>query len=49
MDNVTICSEVNQAIWHAFQRQGIEIPFPQQVEYSMVWPPENHQPNHQHH
>ena len=45
MDNVTICSEVNQAIWHAFKREGIEIPFPQLVEYSMVWPPEQHLPN----
>ena len=45
MDNVGICSEVNQAIWHAFKRQNIEIPFPQQVEYSMVWPPEQHAPN----
>ena len=45
MDNVTICSEVNQAIWRAFKLQGIEIPFPQQVEYSMVWPPEQHKPN----
>jgi small-conductance mechanosensitive channel len=48
MDNVGICSEVNQAIWHAFKRQNIEIPFPQQVEYSMVWPPEQHRPNHDH-
>ena len=45
MDNVGICSEVNQAIWHAFKDNNIEIPFPQQVEYSMVWPPEQHQPN----
>ena len=49
MDNVGICSEVNQAIWHAFKRQNIEIPFPQQVEYSMVWPPEQHTPNIEHH
>jgi small-conductance mechanosensitive channel len=48
MDNVGICSEVNQAIWHAVKRQNIEIPFPQQVEYSMVWPPEQHRPNHDH-
>jgi small-conductance mechanosensitive channel len=48
MDNVGICSEVNQAIWHAFKRQNIEIPFPQQVEYSMVWPPEQHRANHEH-
>ena len=45
MDNIGICSEVNQAIWRAFKQQGIEIPFPQQVEYSMVWPPEQHKPN----
>ena len=49
MDNAGICSEVNQAIWHAFKAQNIEIPFPQQVEYSMVWPPEQHKPNSEHH
>ena len=45
MDNIGICSEVNQAIWHAFRANNIEIPFPQQVEYPMVWPPEQHTPN----
>lgn len=45
MDNIGICSEVNQAIWRAFKTHSIEIPFPQQVEYSMVWPPEQHQTN----
>lgn len=45
MNNVGICSDVNQAIWLAFKQQNIEIPFPQQVEYSMVWPPETHQSN----
>ena len=39
MDNVSICSEVNQAIWHAFQREGIEIPFPQQVQYTIATQP----------
>lgn len=45
MDNVGICSEVNQAIWQAFLDNSIEIPFPQRVEYSMQWPPEQHKPN----
>ncbi len=40
MDNVGLCSAVNQAVWHAFQREGIEIPFPTQVELSRPWPPE---------
>ena len=38
MNNSAICSEVNQAIWQAFAEHGIEIPFPQQVEYSRPWP-----------
>jgi len=38
MENGGICSMVNQAIWHAFKRHQIEIPFPQQVQYELPWP-----------
>jgi len=31
MDNVGICSDVNQAIWKAFADHDIEIPYPQRV------------------
>jgi small-conductance mechanosensitive channel len=31
MQNVSISSAVRRAVWQAFQRQGIEIPFPQHV------------------
>ena len=39
MDNASISSEVNQAIWEAFQRHQIEIPFPQQVQHQLPWQP----------
>ena len=45
MDNVGICSEVNQAIWHAFSEHNIEIPFPQQVQYSLLGAPEQYLPD----
>jgi small-conductance mechanosensitive channel len=35
MDNVSICSAVNTAVWHAFQREDIEIPFPQRVQHTL--------------
>lgn len=44
MHHATICSEVNQAIWRAFQDHGIEIPFPQQVQYELPGPPPKRQP-----
>jgi len=40
MDNVSICSAVNTAVWQAFRQQGIEIPFPQRVQYSISGPPD---------
>jgi small-conductance mechanosensitive channel len=43
MDNVGICSDVNQAIWQAFRQNGIEIPFPQSVQYTLVGLPEGPQ------
>ncbi|MFO7628419.1 MAG: mechanosensitive ion channel [Prochlorococcaceae cyanobacterium] len=46
MDNVGICSEVQSAIWQAFRQQGIEIPFPQQVQYQVAGaPPQQDDPS----
>jgi potassium efflux system protein len=39
MDNVSICSDVQAAVWHAFRQRGIEIPYPQQVQHRV-----DHQP-----
>jgi potassium-dependent mechanosensitive channel len=41
MDNVSICSEVQAAIWRAFRDRQIEIPFPQQVQYQVEGPPKS--------
>ncbi|MCP9930734.1 mechanosensitive ion channel [Cyanobium sp. AMD-g] len=41
MDNVSICSEVQAGIWRAFRDRGIEIPFPQQVQYQVEGPPKS--------
>lgn len=40
MNNVTLCSAVNTAVWEAFRDHGIEIPFPQRVQYTLPGPPE---------
>ncbi|MEB3351786.1 MAG: mechanosensitive ion channel domain-containing protein [Cyanobacteriota bacterium] len=32
MDNVSICSEVQTAVWHAFRDRGLEVPYPHQVQ-----------------
>jgi small-conductance mechanosensitive channel len=45
MDNVGICSDVNQAIWQVFRQNGIEIPFPQSVQYTLDGLPEGPQSN----
>lgn len=39
MDNVSICSEMQMSIWTAFRDRGIEIPFPQQVQYQLKGTP----------
>ena len=40
LDNGGICSEVNQAIWLAFADEGIEIPYPQQVQHLQTVEPD---------
>jgi potassium efflux system protein len=39
MNNISTCSAVNTAVWQAFRNKGIEIPFPQRVQYSLPGPP----------
>ena len=39
MDNGSICSEVQIALWRSFREHGIEIPFPQQVSYQVEGTP----------
>ncbi|MCS5699163.1 mechanosensitive ion channel [Cyanobium sp. FGCU-52] len=39
MANLSVCSEVQVAVWQAFRDHAIEIPFPQQVLYQVDLPP----------
>ena len=39
MANVSVCSQVQVAVWQAFRDHEIEIPFPQQVQYQVELPP----------
>jgi small-conductance mechanosensitive channel len=44
MNNISICSAVNTAVWQTFRQEGIEIPFPQRVHYSVSGPPDQDSP-----
>jgi small-conductance mechanosensitive channel len=44
MNNISICSAVNTAVWQTFRQEGIEIPFPQRVQYSVSGPPDQDSP-----
>jgi small-conductance mechanosensitive channel len=39
MNNISTCSAVNTAVWQTFRDHGIEIPFPQRVQYAIPGPP----------
>ena len=39
LDNLSISSRVQEAIWQTFQEQAIEIPYPHQVQLERVMEP----------
>ena len=39
LEAFAVGSDLRQAIWTAFEKNGIGIPFPQQQVYPMEWPP----------
>ena len=40
---IAVGSDLRQAIWTAFDKNGIGIPFPQRQVYPMEWPPSKEQ------
>ena len=39
LEAFAVGSDLRQAIWTAFDKNGIGIPFPQRQVYPMEWPP----------
>ena len=39
LEAFAVGSDLRQAIWTAFDKNGIGIPFPQREVYPMQWPP----------
>ena len=45
LEAFAVGSDLRQAIWTAFDKNGIGIPFPQRQVYPMEWPPPRNKPN----
>ena len=43
LEAFAVGSDLRQAIWTAFDKNGIGIPFPQRQVYPMEWPPSKEQ------
>ena len=43
LEAFAVGSDLRQAIWTAFEENGIGIPFPQRQVYPMEWPPAKEQ------
>ena len=44
LEAFAVGSDLRQAIWTAFDKNGIGIPFPQRQVYPMEWPPPRNKP-----
>ena len=44
LEAFAVGSDLRQAIWTAFDKNGIGIPFPQRQVYPMEWPPPRRKP-----